>query len=117
MLVTFSSKADMDILMLEKHAKQVLIAANKITGPEVPERGVFAPEQLDDAITALEHAIDHERKHVKPPSEQELEDDPEAAKQAKEYVMLAQRAAPLLTMLRKARDANVPVMWEKSTEW
>ena len=57
MLVTFSSKNAPSVLMLSQHARVVLEAAGKTTVTELPERGVFTPEQLPAAITALEKAI------------------------------------------------------------
>ena len=58
MLVTFSSKAGADILMLGEHAKPLLRIAGKIIETPFPARGVFAADQLPDAIGRLERAID-----------------------------------------------------------
>jgi TPP-dependent 2-oxoacid decarboxylase len=117
MLVTFSSKADMDVLMLEKHARAVLVAAGKISGPEIPERGVFTPEQIDQALTRLQQAIDQDNAQRPPEPDEHEDEDHEAARKAKEVVLLAQRAAPLMQMLRKARQANTSVMWETGSGW
>lgn len=106
MLVTFSSKVDADILMMAQHAKQVLKAAGKDIGDSVPERGVFSPEQLDGAIQRLEKAIANE---VAP---SEPDDDDRDRPRA---VLLEQRAFPLLNMMRKAKKANAPVLWETSS--
>lgn len=117
MLVTFSSKADMDVLMLDKHARQVLTAAGKISGPNIPERGVFTSDQIAQALTSLQHAIDQENATRQPEPDEDDDDDREATRKAKEVVMLAQRAAPLMQMLRKAKQANTDVLWETSSGW
>lgn len=111
MLVTFSSKVDADVLMMADHARQVLRAAGKAIDQAVPPRGVFSAEQLDQAIAKLEAAIKAEKRPV------EDDDDPDAARQANEVVVLAQRAYPLLAMMRKARQANAPILWETSSGW
>jgi len=118
MLVTFSSRADMDVLMMEKHARQVLIAAGKITDPEIPPRGVFTSEQLDEAIKNLQLAIRQEEATLeKHPDDQDDDDDDDKKPKASEVVLLAQRAAPLLQMMRKAKAASAPILWETSSGW
>lgn len=117
MLVTFSCKADMDVLMMEKHAIQVLIAAGKLKTPEIPERGVFTAEQLDEAIKSLQVAIHDEGTTLdKHPHDQDEDDDDNKPKTG-EVVLLAQRAAPLLQMMRKAKAASAPILWETSSGW
>ena len=117
MLVTFSSKADMDVMMMEKDARQVLTAAGKITGPEIPERGVFTVEQIDEALHNLQLAIGQESATMdKHPDDQDDDEDDRKPK-AKEVVLLAQRASPLMQMMRKSKQANAPVMWETGSGW
>jgi len=111
MLVTFSSKVDADVLMMGDHARHVLRTAGKDIGETIPTRGVFSAEQLGDAIAKLERAIAAE----KPPALND--DEPEHQAKAKEVVLLGQRAYPLLAMMRKAREANAPIMWETSSGW
>ena len=108
MLVTFSSKVDADILMMAEHARQVLKAAGKEIGDVVPERGVFTAEQLDSAIRNLEKAIANEA----PAANYDDDDDKTPA-----VVLLEQRAYPLLSMMRQARAADAPVMWETGSGW
>lgn len=111
MLVTFSSKVDADVLMMADHAKLVLKAAGKDIGATVPERGVFTAEQLGEAISRLEATIAKEQPR---PKSSEDEDD---ERDAKNIVLLEQRAYPLLAMMRKAKAAQAPVMWETSSGW
>lgn len=117
MLVTFSSKADMDVLMMEKDARQVLVAAGKIAGPEIPERGVFTVEQLDDALHNLQIAIGQEAANMDKHPDDQDEDDLDRRPKGKEVVLLAQRASPLMQMMRKSKQANAPVMWETGSGW
>lgn len=113
MLVTFSSKADMDVLMMGEHARLVLKAAGKLQGPEIPERGVFSVEQLDEAIKNLESAIKQEAAAAG----QHPEDDDDDRARAKEIVLLGQRASPLLQMMRKAKAIGAPILWETGSGW
>lgn len=110
MLVTFSSKVEADVLMMDDHAKRILKAAGKDIGSTVPERGVFTAEQLDEAITKIEYAIANEQPRPKV-------DDDDDEHQSKEFVLLEQRAYPLLNMMRKAKAAQEPVMWETGSGW
>lgn len=117
MLVTFSSKADMDILMLEKHALAVLVAAGKIDGPTIPERGVFAVDQLDDAIARLEATLARENAHEQQRQQALDKMDGEIPRVVKDHVHLGQRATPLLQMLRKAKARETPVLWQTGSAW
>ncbi len=115
MLVTFSSKVDADVLMMADHAKLVLKATGKEIGSTVPERGVFTAEQLGDAINSLELAIANEQ--PPPDAGDDDDDDYDNGRKANEVVLLEQRAYPLLAMMRKAKEADAPVMWETSSGW
>ena len=57
MLVTFSSKAGADILMLSQHAKPLLQIMGKLEGADLAVRGVFMPEHMAQTIAQLEQAI------------------------------------------------------------
>ena len=111
MLVTFSSKNAPSVLMLSQHARVVLEAAGKTTVADLPERGVFTPQQLPAAVAALEQAI-----AAAPAShddEDEEGDDLPVPPMARE-VGFAQRAYPLLELFRRAESAGDNVMWELS---
>jgi len=99
MLVTFSSKAGADILMLSQHAKPILQIMGKLDGTELAMRGVFMPEQ---AIARAPEPTD--------------DDDPPKDLISRQ-VGLRQRAFPLLDLLRRAKDKNHPVLWEASSPW
>jgi hypothetical protein len=116
MLVTFSSKVDADVLMMGDHAKLVLQAAGKDVSDGIPDRGVFAAEQLDGAIKKLEHAIAN-KKPEDELQEHEHDDEDNGGREAKTPVVLEQRAYPLLSMMRKALVAKESIMWETGSGW
>jgi hypothetical protein len=111
MLVTFSSKAGADVLMLSQHAKPVLKIVGKLTGPELESRGVWMPEQLDEAITLLEAAIAQEKSVT-------VDEDPdEPLHPLAQAVSLRQRSFTLLDLFRRAQQKKVPVLWEAGSAW
>jgi len=117
MLITFHSKVEPEVLMLEEHALPLLAAAGKIAPHHIyiPERGVFTVEQLDAAIAGIEQAIDSSRSHATPHDDQDEQGNP--LPPMAHRVTLQQRAFPLLDMLKKSRAKGVDVMWEKSRGW
>jgi len=113
MLVTFSSKAGADILMLAQHAKPLLTIIGKTDDKDLLKRGVFMPEQLEKAIMRLEQAIAAEPR-------QNLEDDQDSNLPKDALTMpvgLRQRSFPLLDLLKRAQVQQVPVMWEAGSGW
>lgn len=114
MLITFSSKAGADILMLSQHAQPIMRIAGKITDKDIPERGVFTPEQLVGAIISLEQAIADEKPLQEPDEEDEDAIKPDALSLP---VALRQRAQPLLDLMRRSQSAGVPLTWEAGSGW
>lgn len=114
MLVTFSSKAGADILMLGPHAKTLLKIIGKSEDKDLLTRGVIMPNQIDAAITQLTQAIAAQPKHEPQDQEEETElrRDPLSIP-----VGLAQRAYPLIDLLKRAQTQNVPVLWEAGSGW
>ncbi len=115
MLITFRSKASGDVLMLSEHAIPLLRAAGK-PADVAPEQGVFTPDQLPGAIAALERAI--AGAPVVPDDDDRDDDDDEPPEHpVSRPVALAQRAFPLLELLRKARAQGVDVTWSAGSAW
>ena len=112
MLVTFSSKAGASVLMLSQHAQPIMRIAGKILDKEIPVRGVFTPEQLADAIASLEQAISQEK-----PAAHNDDDDDLPRDALSLPVGLRQRAHPLLELMRQAKQAGHPVLWEAGSAW
>lgn len=112
MLLAFHSKATGDVLMLDHHAQPVLQAAGKDVANGVPERGIFAVDQLAGAIAGIEQAI------AEPAVQDASQDDEETKTPAMaQAVSLRQRAYPLLDMLRRAQAKGVEVLWEPAANW
>ncbi len=111
MLVTFSSKAGADVLMLSQHAKPLLKLIGKLNGPELETRGVWMPEQLGEAIALLEAAIAQEK------TANTDEDPDEPIHPLAQPVSLRQRSFTLLDLFRRAQQKNLPVLWEASSAW
>ncbi|WP_174901644.1 DUF1840 domain-containing protein [Burkholderia pseudomultivorans] len=104
MLVTFRSSAAPDIVMLRDLAQYLL----GLVGKGLDVRGVIAVDELPGAIARLEQAIRDDvarqsaHEHSTPTVRVEL--SPHAGG-------LAQRAWPLLDMMRAAREQGRHVMW------
>ena len=99
-LVVFRSRAASEIVMLPETAQRLL----ELMGKPMAERGVITLEQIDDAVTRLEKAVDKEKESGAPPASDN--DSPHTR-----HVSLHQRAYPLLEMLRAARKRAVDVTW------
>lgn len=105
-MITFSSRATGDLTMLDAHATQLLAAM----GRDDPTRGAIMPKQIDEAVARLEAAITRAPSAKQTAAAMSADDHDVDADQS-EPVTLAQRAYPLLDMLRRARLADAPVMW------
>ena len=114
MLITFKSKAGADVLMFGDAAQQLLTLLDKDCNAT---QGIVTVEQLPEAIARLESAIKTEYAQKNAKSADELEAEEEAEIEAgrtgmASVVNLAQRAWPLLDLMRCARAANEPVIWD-----
>ncbi|GAB3629747.1 hypothetical protein PTE30175_04380 [Pandoraea terrae] len=103
MLITFKSKASQNLTMLEDLATHLL----GIIGKKLGERGVISEEETAGAIAKLEAAIAEDRAAADKESENKDSDE----REKDDRMRLAQRAFPLLDMLREAHKAHVAVMW------
>lgn len=108
-LVVFRSRAAAEIFMFAQTAQRLF----EILGREATARGVITSEQIPQAIAQLTEAIEQARSQDAAARAQE-----EAARErgeplpaAEQSVSLAQRAYPLLEMLRAAQKRNVEVTW------
>ncbi|HTN49505.1 MAG TPA: DUF1840 domain-containing protein [Burkholderiaceae bacterium] len=105
-LVVFRSKAAGEIFMFPETARRIFA----IIGRSEAVRGVITAEQVPDALQRLAAAVDQEKADIKAASE--------AARQADRSedaspgpITLAQRAFPLIEMLRAAQKRKVDVTW------
>ncbi|MGU7773392.1 DUF1840 domain-containing protein [Burkholderia sp. MR1-5-21] len=104
MMVTFRSPASPAIVMLPDLAQYLL----GLVGKGLDVRGVILPDDLPAAIARLEQAIREEdaREHAHERSTQMLHADEQPLPGG-----LAQRAWPLLDMMREASRQGWHVMW------
>lgn len=107
-LVVFRSKAAGEIFMFAETARRIF----EIIGRKEAIRGVITADDLPVAISALESAIEAERSRdeaAAEAAEEAIRRGDNAAIQRP--VGLAQRAWPLLEMLRAAQKKAVEVTW------
>jgi len=105
MLYKFKSQATADVIMLQDNGLQML----KIIGKDDSPQGIVTLAQIPAAIAALEAAvIAHEAAAAVVAAGAPPEDDeaPEG-----DGVMLRQRAAPFIDMLRASAEAGKDVVW------
>lgn len=95
MIYKFKSAATGDLIMLGAHGDQLL----KLLGREPSSRGIIEVADMPVASAALLAAITQDET---PP------EDDEAAQPA---VGLRQRLWPMIEMLRRAHEADAPVVW------
>lgn len=114
MLITFKSKSSPEVTMYQEHAQRILDLLSKN-----PSRGVITAAEAGKAVELLEQEValsklhpevdaahaTHSHFHEMP----EVGETPEMAE--KHHVAFAQRAFPLLEMLRAARDDGENIIW------
>ena len=113
MLVTFKSHASADVIMLGDSAKKLIAILGK--DPHSAQ-GILTAQQLPDAIARLKAAIEEDRARQAELERQRGHADEEAEKEAGNTGMaapvgLAQRAWPLLAMLKESLREETPVVW------
>lgn len=114
MLYEFKSKAAGTVVMTGPVAERLLAIVGKPAGPQ----GIFTVEQMGPAIEALQAAIERERVELAAIDREARArdgDDPDAERErealAAHNVSLAQRAWPLIDLLKTARQKEHPVTW------
>jgi len=105
MLYEFKSKAAGTVVMTGPVAERLLAIVGKEPGPT----GIFTVAQMPAALAALQAAVDREKAEAAPPDAQA--DDPRDPPAHPPVVTLAQRAWPLMDLLRAAQRADKPVTW------
>lgn len=106
MLIVFKSQASGDVMMFERNAKQLLRILGK--DPDAG-RGVFTAEQLPEAIARLQAAIDEDKRLRA--DRDSGEPDPVDPVTGQPVIHLAQRALPLLELMKYALADDKPVTW------
>lgn len=107
MIYEFKCRATGSVVMTQPVAERLLA----IVGKEPAPKGILLPQQMAQAIAALEAAVAAER--AQPPAEPEDAggDDDRDDRPARPAVSLAQRAWPLIDMLKAALAADREITW------
>ena len=103
MLYEFKCRATGSVVMTQKVGERMLA----IIGKSPSRTGIIVPEQMPAAIRALEEAVELERAQPAVPEDDEDERDGERPRP----VSLAQRAWPLIEMLKAALAAEREITW------
>jgi light-regulated signal transduction histidine kinase (bacteriophytochrome) len=107
-LVVFRSKAAGEIFMFAETARRIFEIIGKAEAP----RGVITAEQVPKALARLQAAVDEERTQLKAAADHAQDADRRGEDAAGlRAITLAQRAFPLLEMLRAAQKKTVDITW------
>lgn len=111
-LVVFRSKAAGEIFMFPETARRIF----DIVGKDDAPRGVITAEQVPEALSRLQTAVDDEKAQLKAAADRDDDADRRGSGAADEAlaaraITLGQRAFPLLEMLRAAQKKRVDVTW------
>ncbi|MBV9891487.1 MAG: DUF1840 domain-containing protein [Rhizobacter sp.] len=98
----FKSKADGDLIMMAPVGDQIL----RILGREPAAKGIIEVAALPDAIRALEEAIAAAELARRDTRRADSDDE-----RAAEAVGLAQRAWPMLEMMRRSLAERAHIVW------
>ncbi|MBA5640353.1 DUF1840 domain-containing protein [Duganella sp. LX20W] len=112
MLITFKSKSLPEVMMYQEHAQRILDLLHKN-----PTRGVITAAEAAQALSVLEHEVALSKLHpevdaeheVHTPEQEDNGDLPENKLNLR--VGFAQRAFPLLEMLRSAKQEGQDIIW------
>lgn len=105
MLYRFKSQATEDIIMMEGNARQLLEIVGKASS-----KGIITVAEMPAAISALEAAVkqdslDNKHNHDAFAAEAHSDDA------ERQHVGLHQRAAPLISMLKRSHADGKDVVW------
>lgn len=106
-LVIFRSKVAADITMFADNARRIF----EVIGRPESARGVITAEQVPDALQRLTAAVDQDRAQHRAASADAANDEPEGKGMQARGVTFAQRAFPLIEMLRAAQKKEADVTW------
>lgn len=105
MLYKFKSKATGDLILLEPQGRQFL----QLIGKAVEPKGIIEPDQMPDAITALQNAVVAEEMQQADAVAQAKAHGQTAPKF--EAISLRQRCKPIIDMLERCHKAGQPIVW------
>ena len=109
MLYKFKSKATGDVIMLQPNGQRVLEIIGKHSASEPSVKGILLLEQMPQALSALQAAIEHEEAQRKDAIDQAKAENLPAPHF--EAIGLRQRALPFMDMVRECMKANEAITW------
>jgi Domain of unknown function (DUF1840) len=105
MLYKFKSKAAGDVIMLAATGQRVL----GILGKDAGAQGIVTPEQMQDAISALQAAMaDEEAQQQAAIADAKIKGELPPTFDA---INLRKRAWPLVEMMQRSAKEAVPIVW------
>lgn len=108
MIYKFKSPATGDLIMLGPHGDQLL----RLLGREPAPQGIIEPAAMPAAIAALQRAIEQDdAARAEPRPAVAAPDEPQDDDAPPQRVGLRQRLWPMVEMLKRAHDADAPVVW------
>lgn len=108
MIYEFKSMATGSVVMTQPVAERLLALIGKSPGPT----GIITVEQMPDAIRALEASIEAVRTAPKPEPKPKADDEDEDDEtEVEPPIGLAQRAWPLIEMMKAASAAGRDITW------
>ena len=109
MLYKFKSKSTGDVIMLQPNGQRVLEIIGKDSPSAAAAQGSILPDQMLDAIAALEAAILQEEVEHKAAAALAQEKNETAPRP--EAISLRQRATPFIDMLRRCEKDGTEIVW------
>jgi len=107
MLFKFKSKATSDLIMLEADARRLL----KIMLGDDPVKGIVQAQAISAVVAALDLAIAQEEEILALGKHSATASSQRDAPSHPPEIRLAQRAAPMLQMLKRSAAEKADVVW------
>ncbi len=118
MLVKLTSSTSGEVILFAEHAHRLF----EIIGKECTARGVFALEQLPDAMARLRQAVEGEKAATPRVAQaqpvragHDKAEDTDADKP--DAVGLAQRAYPLIRLMERTQNEGGFILWEAASDF
>lgn len=111
MLYKFKSKNAADVIMLQANAQHVLQIIGKHKSADPSVKGILLPEQMAQALEALQSAIEQEETARQAALALALALAEHLPTPRFAEVSLRQRALPLMEMMRDCSKVSEPITW------
>lgn len=109
MLYRFRSRISGEVIMLQPNGQRILGIIGKFSTSEPSHQGILLPEQMPQALAALDAAIALEEEARAAAVEQARADNTTAPRF--DVVSMRQRALPFMEMIRECMKANEAITW------